>query len=335
MQRRVVYGCAWALAAGCGSSSGGPSALNPGDARYFPAESPWYQDVSAAPVDAESATVIKGLAARGGFGLGQMIVDFDLQVLSADEVAPMKTFDPTDSFYEPDCDLQPVPVPPGGAVEAEPGYSCTTKRDCHLLVMHRSTQRLYEMWQADITNGVFSGGCLVVWDLTRNYWPAGRGPNCTSADAAGLPIAPLLFSADEVAAGEIDHAIRLVLPNDRIRHSVYVAPATHATKAAAGGADTPPYGARLRLRQDFPVDLLPTAGARVVARALQRYGMFLADGGFKALTARSDRYTMAKWGKGGGRLLGENDLALLRVTDFEMVEGGARVPFSGDCERLP
>jgi serine/threonine-protein kinase len=187
------------------------------------------------------------------------------------------------------------------------------------------------MWRADIRNGRFRGGCLAVWDMTRVYPPSGRGEQCTSADAAGYPIAPLLFTADEVAAGSIDHAIRFILPNARIRRGEYVHPATHGTRATSGPADAPPYGARLRLRADYPLDTLPGTGARVVARAMQKYGILLADGGNIALTARSDRSTPAKW----AGLLGSRDLEALRPVDFEMVEGGARIPLTNDCVRNP
>jgi hypothetical protein len=61
-----------------------------------------------------------------------------------------------------------------------------------------------------------------------------------------------------------------------------------------GPSDAPPYGARLRLRSDYPIERLPR-GALVVARAMQRYGMLLADGGQITLTAQSDRLTTAKW----------------------------------------
>ncbi len=168
-------------------------------------------------------------------------------------------------------------MPAGGALEGEAGYRCASDGDCHLIVEDRQRMRLFEMWRADIAGDSFRGGCLAVWDMTRVYPPSGRGEQCTSADAAGFPIAPLLFSADEVAAGAIDHAIRFILPNARIRRGVYVHPATHAG-APSGPAEAPPYGARLRLRSDYPVSSLP-AGAQVVARALQRYGMLLADGG--------------------------------------------------------
>jgi hypothetical protein len=227
-----------------------------------------------------------------------------------------------------------VPIPPGGALEQNSGYTCFSQGDCHLIVHHLPTRRLYEMWQADLTNGFFTGGCLAVWDLSKTYGPAGRGQNCTSADAAGFPIAPLLFTSEEVASGEIPHAIRFILPNDRIRKGVYVAPATHSTEATRGGIDTPPYGARFRLRADFPIDKLPE-GPRVVARAMQRYGMFLADGGNQALTARSDRFSDIKWNGEHGLLLAEHDLTSLQVSDFEMIDGGPRSPWPARCVREP
>ena len=230
-------------------------------------------------MDAQSAAVIAWLSSAGGWGLGHLQIDFSLEVLQADANTPLLTFARTDDWYDPDCDFAAVPVPPGGALEGESGYECVSDGDCHLIVVYPPTQKLYEMWRANITGGVFYGGCLAIWDMTRVYTPKGRGENCTSADAAGYPIAPLLFNADEVQAGWIDHAIRFILPNSRIRNGVYVHPATHSTGATSGGSNAPPYGARLRLRADYPVDTLPSAGARVVARAMQRYGILLADGG--------------------------------------------------------
>jgi serine/threonine-protein kinase len=166
--------------------------------------------------------------------------------------------------------------------------------------------------------------------MERVYGPEGRGHNCTSADAAGLPIAPLLFSADEVAAGTIDHAIRFILPNDRIRRAAYVAPATHSTGVASGGDVAPPFGARLRLRADYPVEALEP-GAQIVARAMQRHGILLADGGNIALTAQSDRFTAAKWDE----LLGPGDLSSIPITAFEVIDAGEIRDYTGNCQRTP
>ncbi|HVO09842.1 MAG TPA: hypothetical protein VMX54_03725 [Vicinamibacteria bacterium] len=324
---------AMASLAACGSAGPpAPATATPTpaavSARYFPDGSPWYQDVSTAPVDAESDRVIAFLD-RAGWGTGSMRIDFSIEVLQATAQTPLLSFQPTSDFYLPDCDQQPVPVPPGGALEGESGYECIGGGDCHLIVVDRLRMRLFEMWRADIRGGAFSGGCLAVWDMTRLYPPSGRGEQCTSADAAGFPIAPLLFDADEVEAGVIDHAVRFVLPNARIRSGVYVHPATHAG-APQGPADAPPYGARLRLKAGYPLTSLP-GGAQVVARAMQRYGMLLADGGEITLIARADRFTAAKW----AGLLEADSLAALRPSDFEMVDGGVRIPLTYDCVRNP
>ena len=325
------------LACGGSSDGGAPAAppassspSGPAAGAYFPAGAVWYRDVSSAPLDPQSAAVIANLE-RAGWGLGRVQIDFSIEVLDAGPSTPILAFTPTEDHFRPDCDLDPVPVRPGGALEGEIGYECRGDGDCHLIVADRPQRRLYEMWRAHIVGGVFRGGCLAVWDMSRVYPPTGRGEQCTSADAAGFPIAPLLFSADEVAGGRIDHAIRFILPNETIRAGEYVHPATHGTRATKGPRDTPPYGARLRLRADYPLASLPNEGARVVARAMQRYGMLLADAGRVALTAQSDRFTRAKW----VGLLDPRDLQALQPRDFEMVEAGERIPLTNDCIRNP
>lgn len=150
---------ALALAA-CGGSSGSPGppapasssaspAAVPGASRYFPAEAVWYQDVSRAPLDADSSRVIAYLD-RVGWGLGRLQIDFSLELLEAAADTPRRAFTPTDDHFTPDCDLDPVPLPPGGALEGEQGYECRSDGDCHLLVVDRSRQQLFEMWRADI-----------------------------------------------------------------------------------------------------------------------------------------------------------------------------------------
>jgi serine/threonine-protein kinase len=291
----------------------------------------WRTEVSAAPVDPQSAEIIAWLVQQGGFGTGEVRIDFSIEVLEADASTPIVPFTPTGDWFDPDCDADPVPLPPGGALEGETGYECVSDGDCHLIVWRPSDRTLFEMWRANIVGPTFYGGCLAVFDLARPWGDFGRGEDCSSADAAGFPIAPLLFDADEVAAGEIAHAIRFILPNPRIRFRTYVFPASHATQQASGGASAIPYGARLRLRADFPLETLPSEGARVVARALQKYGMLLADGGNIALTGRSDRFTTAKW----DGLLDSRDLAAIEMSDFAMIEAGPRYTWTGDCVRAP
>ncbi|HEY6032773.1 MAG TPA: hypothetical protein VIV58_00900 [Kofleriaceae bacterium] len=292
---------------------------------YFTTPMFFNTDVSTAPKAANSDRIIAALAAAGGWGnANTMQVDFDIDVLTATATTPKVAFTATGDWYGPDCDSDPVPIPAGGNVEGESGYACTNDGDCHLIVNDPTNHKLYEMWRANITDQ-FYGGCLATWTTNKTYTRPLRGMECTSADAAGFPISPLLFTADEVKAGAINHAIRFILPNNRIKPG-FVAPATHST-STSGTGDLPYYGVHLRLRADYPIASLP-AGARVVARAMQKYGMYQADGGNIALTAQSDRHTTAKW----AGLLGARDLAALKVTDFVVIDHGAAT--SGDnCAR--
>jgi len=323
---RSTAALALLLLAACGGKSEEPAA----PVGLHTAANPWTASVEGAAPSADSAAVTGWLASAGGFGNGEIRIDFSIPILTADEATPHVAFTPTGDFYSPDCDQVPFPVPAGGALEGEAGYACVSDGDCHLIVHDVPEGKLYEMWRANITGGTFYGGCAVVWDLARAYPPELRGDQCTSADAGGLPIAPLLFTADEVAAGEIDHAIRFILPNARIRSGVYVRPATHGTSGTSAPDPAPPYGVRFRLRADFPLASLPSEGARTVARALQRYGMILTDGGTIALTAADDRFTVHKWADVG---IDTYSLSAIQVGDFEVMEMGTPIPLTYDCVR--
>jgi len=321
--------------AGGAPGGGNEGAGSPGDNQgqgVFEAPNVWTKNIAGLPKNAESDAIIAWLDQAGGWGGGTMKIDFGLEVLHADSSTPKKQFYPTEDFYSPDCDEVPFPVPAEGSIEAEDGFECTQGGDCHLLVVHEDEKKLYEMWRADISGDTFNGGCVAVWDLTKTYPFNLRGEGCTSADAGGFPITAMLFTPDEVAAGEIKHALRFILPNARIRDNVYVHPGTHSRFPTSGGPDAPPYGVRFRLRSDFPMDSLPSDGARVIAKALQEYGMFLADGGTIALTGESDRFSPNKWEDMG---VDSYSLSGIEVTDMEVVDMGDPISWSGDCFRNP
>jgi serine/threonine-protein kinase len=299
---------------------------------------PWTTDVSGYPKAASSDTIINGLIAVGGWGQGnQFLTDASIVLLENDGSAPTRAFTRTADFYSPDCDNVPFPVPASGAIEGETGYACTGNGDCHLIVVQRGQKRLYEMWRANITGpsvAEFRGGCAAVWDLSKQYGSTLRGKGCTSADAGGFPMTAMLATSDEVAAGRVGHALRFILPNDRIRDGIYVPPGTHSTMPTSGGPDTPPYGVRFRLKASFDTSALST-GAKVLAQALKTYGMFLSDGGNIALTIASDRFSTAKWN--GLGVTNNRSLAALTVGDFEVVDYGTEVDWNAntDCIRNP
>ena len=312
---------------GSGSGSGsGTSTL----VQYFPAAAVWTQNVSGAAVDPNSTAMINAMAAAGGWGTGSMRVDESIRVMQAGSSTPMVPFKPGTPFYTPDSDnVSSVPLPAGGGMEAQTGYQCpTTEQDCHFIVVNPAQGKLYEAYGANYNGSALTANFIAVWDLNVVYPASGRGDQCTSADAAGYPIAPLLFTADELAQGHIDHAIRFILPNSEIRPGVYVHPATHAG-GPSGSATAPPYGAHLRLKASYDLSQLKPA-ARVVAAAMQKYGMFLADGGNIALTAQSDLDTQNKYANVD---FSTSDLSSLKVTDFEVVQMPATIPLTYNCVR--
>jgi hypothetical protein len=303
----------------CSRSSFSPGAL-------------FYQDISSAALDVESARILAALDASnwGDSGDRQTLgIDFSFEVNCAASNVARRVY-VQDGDNQPDCDLAAVPVPTGGKTEGADDYACSGG-DCHLIVYQGS--RLYELYQANITGGVaiggaFTGTCLAIWDLTRDYWDASnhspgysRGDTCDGGTAADLPIAPMLLTAEELSAaltgdGIIHHALRFTMVNNRVRSSGYVHPATHyGFGGTSGGDDTLPTGARLRLRKDYNLAGLPSDAARVVARTLQHYGMFLVDGGNIYISARSD----------ASDLLTGASVGALRPRDFEMVGGGRRI----------
>jgi hypothetical protein len=317
-----------------GSGSDGGAGSSGGT---FPPTAIFYQDISTASLAANSSDVISHLA-NVGWGSGNMQIDFSITVLHADSSVQARAFTPADGYYSPDCDMTAVPIPPGGNAEGSSDYACDTsyqtsgQGDCHVLVYQGT--RLYELYNTTIAGGQATGSpfttlCEVVWDLTRDYWqpgtPFSRGDQCTSADAAGMPIAPLLVMGTELQAGVVSHALRFILPNPSMASGVYVHPATHAG-GPSGDALYPPYGARFRLKSTFDLSQLPNAAARAVAVALQTYGMFLDDGGNIPLTMDA---TAAAY-------IEPQDLATLQVSDFEMVAApSASIQLTDDCLRTP
>ena len=307
----------------------------------FPPGATWNQDISHAPRAADSVSMIAALQGLGGWGNGGVLqIDFSMYVLHADANAPTApVVAGGDGYYTPDCDTPgfAFPLPSGGAIEGESGYTCAGDGDCHLLVVQGNT--LYEAYRANLAGGSLQSACALRWDLPRQYPRSGRGEQCTSTDAAGFPVAALLFNADEVAEampghGDIGHAIRFILPNARMAAGTYVHPATHAG-GPSGPAATVPYGVRMRLKADFDISRYDAA-AQVLLRTMQRYGLVLADGGNIALTGEADRFTTAKWAD-----LGIDEHVFVhgtpspQVTDFEIVDTGPRIALTYDCVRTP
>jgi hypothetical protein len=139
-------------------------------------------------------------------------------------------------------------------------------------MVDRDRCRLFELFAARRRpNGRWEAGSGAIWDLRSNRL---RPSGWTSADAAGLPILPGLVRFDEVRKGEIRHALRFTAPTTR---RAWIYPARHFASEHDDPA-LPPMGLRVRLRSSLDISGFPRQ-ARVLLRALQRYGMILADNG--------------------------------------------------------
>ena len=237
----------------------------------FPANNIWNKDISALPVDPNSASYITSIGLTGhvhpdfGSGLYQG-APFGIPwttVAGSQPGVPM-TF--VDSPRE--SDPGPYPVPTNAPIEGGPAST----QDRHVLVVDQAAGcTLYELFagypQAD---GSWTAGSGAKWDLSSN---ALRPDTWTSADAAGLPILPGLVRYDEVAAGAIRHAVRFTANNTQSSH---IWPARHDAGSANPGY--PPMGLRVRLKASVDISGYPPAD-QVILTALQHYGMFLADNG--------------------------------------------------------
>lgn len=88
----------------------------------------------------------------------------------------------------------------------------------------------------------------------------------------------------------------------------------------------------MRLRADYPVSSLPSGAAQVLAVALQKYGMFLSDGGNIPLMVQSNQFTTHKW---ADLNFDTHMLFGIAPTDFDVVDLSAPVTLTYDCVRNP
>ena len=236
----------------------------------FPASNAWNQRVDSLPVAANSAQLIASIGldahAHSDFGSGlwdggPIGIPFD--VVSASTPRSAVSFD-----YADESDRVRYPIPK--TIHIEGGRQSSGDR--HALLLDKSACKLYELYALHPkAGGGWKAGSGAVFDLRSNKLrPAGW----TSADAAGLPIFPGLARYDEVARGVIDHALRFTAPRTR---RAYVYPARHYASSSDDPA-LPSMGLRVRLKASVDVTSFPKQ-TRVVLRALQRYGMILADNG--------------------------------------------------------
>jgi hypothetical protein len=255
-----------ALLAGSAHATPLPNAPN---CKIFPADNPWNAKVDTLPVAKNSAAMIqaigRGAPVHADFGSGKWDggpIGIPFDVVSSATPRSRVRFE-----YADESDRVRYPIPSGVHIEGGP----RSTGDRHALLVDKSACRLYELYDLRHTSSGWKAGSGATWSLSSDKLrPAGW----TSADAAGLPIFPGLARWDEVSAGVIDPALRFTAPKTR---RAYVYPARHFASSSTS-ASLPPMGLRVRLKASIDISTFPKQ-ARVVLKALQVYGMILADNG--------------------------------------------------------
>jgi len=293
----------------------------------FPPTNWWNIDISTAPVDPASASLISFIGTGrgmhpdfGGDAGGQDIYGFPYAVV--DNAVPKQTVqflysDESDGVNHTTGSSFPFyPVPSEAITQAHwieggpPGnVDLRSSGDRHLLIVDRDAHMLYELYNVFFDGATWRAGSGAAFDLTRNDR---RPDGWTSADAAGLAILPGLVRYDEVtAAGEIPHAFRVTV---RATNG-YVFPASHRAGSTQGAL---PMGARLRLKATKNLSGF-SADAQKIFRAMQRYGLIVADNG-------SDMYVSGTYDTRWNNGVLNPAFGAITANDFEVVTLGYNPP---------
>src|SRR5579864_5745277 len=237
----------------------------------FPSSSLWNTDISAAPVDPNSANIINFIGStvtlHPDFGAGtfhNQTIGIPYQTVAGTQPKVKVAL----KAYASESDPGPEPIPSNALIE---GYPKPGNGDRHVLVLEKDGCWLYELGKAYLTRGKWSADVAAIWDMTSDEQ---RPYTWTSADAAGLPIFTGLVRYDEVTAGAIQHAFRFTVPTTR---QAFTPPASHWASSVTD-PNAPPMGMRMRLKAGFDISGF-SAQNQVILTALKKYGIILADNG--------------------------------------------------------
>jgi serine/threonine-protein kinase len=233
------------------------------------------------------------------------------------------------------------PIPPNAPIEGTSNNSNATNYigDGHVLIYQEGgcgnvTPGLWEMFTSQlVAGGAWEDDSNALWpDVGTNaLTPQGKG----TADAAGLPIAPLLLNADEVIGtgtptspnGVVRHPTRFTL-NHMLNNWVWPATETAGVGSCTGvpietllSQSSPPSACsfsgpageiyRLKASVANPSCIATSPQAAIIIRGLRHFGIILADNGDSGgLIGTPD----TRWN--------DNDLSCLRnltLADFEPV----------------
>jgi hypothetical protein len=304
-------------------SSGGPGS---GTWRPFSDDSPWNTRIPANPeLDPGSAAMIADFATSSPYGqkadinMGQ----WSIPVFYADASTP-RVLVRADlgglGFASSDGSnaTAMVPIPPDAMADVmEDGSMAIIDRVNLIEWDFYQGRKDGSGWRCTLCANIsLTGTGVRPYKPTNPTWYTSHGTR-----ACGFPLIAGLIRAEAVRAGRIDHALAIAYPH--IRAGLYTPPASTAQVRIGDQAIKTrgiPCGGRIQLDPTLNIDSLGlNAGAKVVARALQEYGAYVADfsGGISLYGDNSPRAKAAFAG-----VLSDYDLAAVDLRRFRVLKLG-------------
>ena len=303
----------------------------PGPLPLLPGNNWWNLDISAAPVDPNSANFITFIGGStpghpdfgGDVSLGSVkIYGFPYAVVSGTQPKKAVTFatpgesDGVDHSSGLSFPFYPIPdlaiTQPHWIEAGDPGnVDIRSTDDRHLLIVDADNKYLYELYNVFYDTGTaqWLAGSGAFFDLNKNHR---RPETWTSADAAGLAMLPGLVRYEEAfGAAEIGHAFRVTL----LTTNGYVYPASHSGGSTGGAL---PMGARLRLKAGKDISSF-TPEVQRIFRAMKKYGLIVADNG-------TSMYVSGTYDTRWDNSVLNPAFGALTANDFEVVQLGFGVP---------
>ena len=261
----------------------------PGDCwRPYSASSPFNRPLPTSPrVHPDSDRIVGRLT---GFGAPERIAagdpsyDWSHPIYWSKRDDPIFTLDCVEPWGDggrpvcPSLEGRRVRIPDDAKPAGEEDPDDPYRYDNHMTVVDQASGLEYDLW--NVRDKPKGGGRLTFsWGGLTRIDGEGLGSGSTAAEFGSVAG---VIRAQELEAGEIDHALFAVVRCDSGEH---VYPATKSGRSCAdlGRANegAPPMGARLQLAMSAAeIEALDVPGwKRTILRALARYGAYVGDTG--------------------------------------------------------
>ena len=310
------------------SSSSKFVSSNAWEDRPFADSSPFNSRIpDNAEIEPNSDEIVNNM--MGSMSGGDLYVGIDLwsvPVFFANSSTPQYDVDITDEWAIWDV-MEGVPIPDNAVPDPE--------EDGHMCIVDNDTLIEYDFWQAQKT----PSGWTASWGNMISLDSEGIYTDNWGARGSGFALTAGLIFPNEVAQGQINHALAYSTDWFYVKAGGAVRPAT----TSDGRSNAPlaiPEGTRLQLDPAIDVDNLglPEAG-KVIAKALQEFGMFLCDnGGGHQFYA----YNPINSGNTWGTLLPTDEDGIswifdskISITDFRILKIGPQFPDPSERTTLP